>query len=252
MYELPGSVDELVSNLHVVVNGPGSAISREERGACALCRCRDQGIVDGASREANADGRVEEFEVSAGWQHQRGLRESFVQECRHQICWRTVGRRQPRRTNRPRRARGPAHAACARGRRRPTGGPRASWQILPRPRSCRRRSPPRLVDRGPDELVGEGWHLFIRDGDPAPARDASDIDAEAGSISIRPSRSRISTTCPCSSPRRTRSGFGMTTRPAESMADLMSPYYHRGLPLAVSAGVLPLGSDCGVVRCADA
>src|ERR1700690_4360502 len=52
------------------------------------------------------------------------------------------------------------------------------------------------------------------------------MGVDKGSISIFPSRSLISIARPRPSPRRSRSVFGITTRPAESMADRMAADYH--------------------------
>ncbi len=59
-----------------------------------------------------------------------------------------------------------------------------------------------------------------------PLRFTSDIGVGTASISIFPSRSVISTALGLPSPARSRSALGITTRPAESMADLMPELYH--------------------------
>jgi len=59
-----------------------------------------------------------------------------------------------------------------------------------------------------------------------PRRRTRFIGVTAGSISRRPSRSRISTCLPRRRPSRSRSSFGITIRPAPSMAVFMVLLYH--------------------------
>ena len=63
-----------------------------------------------------------------------------------------------------------------------------------------------------------------------PFRFSSRIGVAAGSISMTPSRSRISTGRPPDRPRASRIDFGMTTRPAASMVICTAREYHRTLP----------------------
>ena len=60
-----------------------------------------------------------------------------------------------------------------------------------------------------------------------PFRFSSRIGVAAGSISMMPSRSRISIGRPPDSPRASRIDFGMTTRPAASMVICTARDYHR-------------------------
>ena len=108
-----------------------------------------------------------------------------------------------------------------------------------------------MVARTSSSVSGGSWPSGTATG--PPVRSTRDIGVGAGSISIRPSLSRISTASPRARPRRSRNGLGMTTRPAESMADLMPLFYHlacqglqrSSLTRPPPGNELPLGREIG-------
>ena len=72
--------------------------------------------------------------------------------------------------------------------------------------------------------LGRDVEIVVKD---AARRRTSAMGVGAGSISSRPSRSRISSARPPARPRRSRSAFGATTRPAASMVVFMAGVYPR-------------------------
>ena len=220
------SLDDFDGHLNALIDDERPLVARQQRGVGATGRGGNQGIVDGPSGQPGPC---------------RGSTSS-----RYARAGRTSG-------GRKRSARNVAteiwgRARRGRGRRVSTEYASMSTCADSRP-ACqrRRRGAVPLVPAGKPSDHDAGVHLDHRrvpssvlltrssvsggksssgTATGPPARRLSDIGVAAGAISISPSRSRMSTALPCSRPSRSRSAFGRTTRPAESMADFMTLFYH--------------------------
>lgn len=99
-----------------------------------------------------------------------------------------------------------------------------------RARPSRPRSPSDPLQGGSNLVSRQGRHLLVRDrhgdviGYGQVLTGSCDVDADATSTIA------TSTDWPAANPRASRSSFGMTTRPPESMVDRLGQRYRRRCP----------------------
>jgi hypothetical protein len=221
------SEHELVGRSDSIVHWGGAPISCQQYRARLPYSRRDESIVDTPACQPGKGGLLDQAGVGSRGQNERRLREAFGQKGRDKSGRRSVRRRQPSQD------RVGLHEDMSGDSWLPVeNGQCGAMTLVPR------------SERGDHDTRIDGDHRRVdssvartsssvrggrsRSGTATrpPRRLTSVMGVASGSISIRPSRSRISTGLPRERPRRSRSVLGMTTRPAPSMADLMALSYH--------------------------
>jgi hypothetical protein len=227
------SDDQFVNCVQRLVGSYRSPIASQEGCAGVPRRRCDQSVVQRAPGDPSVHCRLQELQVLLGGQRQHRRSEPISQKrhdhpwggpvWRRQACEHRVDlQRDVRRQSRP-----PLQ-------RLPAGG----MSFVP---GCEARDHHARIDRDQRRVrsivartvssVSGGNSRSGTATAPSPLSTSS-IGLAEGSISILPSRSRISIASPPRSPRRRRRAFGITTRPAESMVDFMVEVYHHAVTIA--------------------